>query len=217
MMLLLLFNDDDDVVGITGMEPLYFDINFHHKGRFSGTPLEYVGGEICEVPRVELDLFSFFCVRDLVRGFLGYADDHYKLWWKRAEESFDLHIKQICLDKDAMEVSGYVQSGARQVEIYLEHTVELPVEEEAVEEVQQSLDANNKGKQVMEDKSDSTSYYESDSGISWSSPSASNFTDSENERIKELPNDGFEDDDEPNNNATVDQPETGSCCNWSEC
>ncbi|XP_057443991.1 actin-binding protein wsp1-like [Lotus japonicus] len=92
--------------------------------------MKYVGGQICEVPRVELDLFSFFCVRDLVRGFLGYPDDHYKLWWKRREECFDLDLKQICLDKDAMKIARYVQSGVRQVDVYPEHTVELPVEEE---------------------------------------------------------------------------------------
>lgn len=109
---------------------MYFNMHFHHRGRFSDTPMKYVGGQICEVPRVELDLFSFFCVRDLVRGFLGYPDDHYKLWWKRREECFDLDLKQICLDKDAMEIARYVQSGVRQVDVYLEHTVELPVEEE---------------------------------------------------------------------------------------
>lgn len=77
------------------------------QGSFQSCPMRYDRGETFDLDRVDVDRFSYFSIKYLVRGFLEYLDDGYSLWWKRLEECFDLGLKEILLDKYAMEVASY--------------------------------------------------------------------------------------------------------------
>jgi hypothetical protein len=97
------------------------DINIHHGGIFHHTLFSYVGGDIKEVNRYDVDLLSMWEMKELVRE-LGYLND-IRCWYNVGSN----HEQVISLNTDA-EIVDFLNIVKmykfEEVHLYVEHMVD---------------------------------------------------------------------------------------------
>lgn len=86
-----------------------FTAVFHHKSYFVKEPnLHYKEREVHRFNNLDAETWSFFEAIGLVKD-LGYTGN-FKLWWKHKNVTFEERLKELVVDKDALELSNYAIS-----------------------------------------------------------------------------------------------------------
>ncbi|RYR18842.1 hypothetical protein Ahy_B03g063451 [Arachis hypogaea] len=126
------------------MEDPWITIIFHHGGLFvterDGT-VNYSGGQIFELPRVDVDTVDVFFIRDYYKT-LGY-DNVTHCWWLVPNRPLQRGLRALTHDKELMEMCYAGQTNKGVVHVYYEHGISEPVFDEKT-----GL-ASSKGKELI--------------------------------------------------------------------
>ncbi|RYR06702.1 hypothetical protein Ahy_B05g074007 [Arachis hypogaea] len=122
----------------------WITIMFHHGGLFvterDGT-VNYSGGQIFQLPRVDVDTVDVFFIRDYYKT-LGY-DNVTHCWWLVPNRPLQRGLRALTHDKELMEMCYAAQTNKGVVHVYYEHGVSEPVFDEKT-----GL-ASSKGKELI--------------------------------------------------------------------
>ena len=84
----------------------------------------YEGGKVTVRHGLDMDYWSVFEIRSIVKSELGYHDD-IKIWWKAKELSFEEGLRELLFDPEATEAANYALGHPKkECDIYVVH--ELP-------------------------------------------------------------------------------------------
>lgn len=67
-----------------------------------------------------MDKWSYFEALGILKKEFG-CSGNLKLWWKSAKGSFEHGLKEIYMDKHALELANYAINNKCEVKIYVEH------------------------------------------------------------------------------------------------
>ncbi|RYR73595.1 hypothetical protein Ahy_A02g008019 [Arachis hypogaea] len=110
------------------MATIHITLCINHRGRFERGPcgkLTYVGGEVTEIERVNVDTLNGFFVSDLVKD-IGYTSVS-KLFWLEPGKGLDDGLREIKVDMDIVRMYEAAVKNSNRVNVYTEHPVDEPV------------------------------------------------------------------------------------------
>ncbi|RYR37803.1 hypothetical protein Ahy_A09g042696 [Arachis hypogaea] len=110
------------------MATIHITLRINHRGRFERGPcgkLSYVGGEVTEIERVNVDTLNGFFVSDLVKN-IGYTFVTNFFWLEPGKE-LDDGLRDLKVDMDIVRMYEAVVKNSNRINVYTEHPVNEPV------------------------------------------------------------------------------------------
>ena len=166
---------------------------FHIKGGFvRDHGLRYRGGEIHTLRGLEADKWCYFeatgTIKELDKTFDCLSS---RLWWKTADGSFEQDLREFKDDKDIIQMESAIKKKG-ELEVYVEHNVNDHVTQTPICIESSQVAKGPKGKGVVDaTKHDTEDEYSEYSGSDSDSCKGIYFSDSEEDRVYELFDDGF--------------------------
>ncbi|XP_016173578.1 uncharacterized protein LOC107616092 [Arachis ipaensis] len=110
------------------MANVHITLCINHRGRFERGPcgkLGYVGGEVTEIERVNVDILNEFFINDLLRD-IGYTSitDFY---WLEPSKELDNGLKLLRVDMDIVKLYETAVKNGNRIYLYTEHPINDPV------------------------------------------------------------------------------------------
>ncbi|QHO54417.1 uncharacterized protein DS421_2g56600 [Arachis hypogaea] len=110
------------------MATVHITLCINHRGRFEQGPcgkLGYVGGEVTEIERVNVDTLNEFFINDLLKD-IGYTSitDFY---WLEPGKELDNGLKLLRVDMDIVKLYEAAVKNGNRIYLYTEHPVNDPV------------------------------------------------------------------------------------------
>ncbi|RYR59524.1 hypothetical protein Ahy_A05g025417 [Arachis hypogaea] len=112
----------------TGMATIHITLSIHHRGRFerkSVGKVSYIGGEVTEIERVNVDTLNGFFISDLLKG-IGYTSISEFYWLEPGKELHD-GLRLLRVDMDVVRMYEAAMKNGNRVNVYTEHPVDQPV------------------------------------------------------------------------------------------
>ncbi|XP_025618295.1 uncharacterized protein [Arachis hypogaea] len=110
------------------MATIHITLCINHRGQFergSCGKLTYVGGEVTEIERVNVDTLNGFFVSDLVKD-IGYTSVS-KFFWLEPWKGLDDGLRDLKVDMDIIRMYETAVKNSNRVNVYTEHPVDEPV------------------------------------------------------------------------------------------
>ncbi|RYR08308.1 hypothetical protein Ahy_B05g075922 [Arachis hypogaea] len=112
----------------TGMATIHITLSIHHRGRFEREPvgkLSYIGGEVSEIERVNVDTLNGFFISDLLKD-IGYMSIS-EFYWLEPGKELDDGLRLLRVDMDVVKMYEAAMKNGNKINVYIEHPVDQPV------------------------------------------------------------------------------------------
>ncbi|RYR04071.1 hypothetical protein Ahy_B06g083620 [Arachis hypogaea] len=110
------------------MATIHITLSIHHRGRFERDPVgkvSYIGGEVTEIERVNVDTLNGFFISDLLKD-IGYTSISEFYWLEPGKELHD-GLKLLRVDMDVVRMYEATMKNGNRINLYTEHPVDQPV------------------------------------------------------------------------------------------
>ncbi|RYR73442.1 hypothetical protein Ahy_A02g007792 [Arachis hypogaea] len=110
------------------MATIHITLSIHHRGRFEREPVgkvSYIGGEVTEIERVNVDTLNGFFISDLLKD-IGYTSISEFYWLEPGKELHD-GLRLLRVDMDVVRMYEAAMKNGNRIHLYTEHPVDQPV------------------------------------------------------------------------------------------
>ncbi|RYR01954.1 hypothetical protein Ahy_B06g080815 [Arachis hypogaea] len=111
-----------------GMATIHITLSIHHRGRFEREPVgkvSYIGGEVTEIERINVDTLNGFFISDLLKD-IGYTSISEFYWLEPGKELHD-GLRLLRADMDVVRMYEAAMKNGNRINLYTEHPVDQPV------------------------------------------------------------------------------------------
>ncbi|RYR05176.1 hypothetical protein Ahy_B06g085052 [Arachis hypogaea] len=110
------------------MATIHITLSIHHRGRFEREPVgkvSYIGGEVTEIERVNVDTLNDFFISDLLKdiGYTSISD----FYWLEPGKELDDGLRLLRVDIDVVRMYEAAMKNGNRINLYTEHPVDQPV------------------------------------------------------------------------------------------
>ncbi|KAL4301545.1 hypothetical protein AHAS_Ahas17G0311600 [Arachis hypogaea] len=109
----------------TGMATIHITLSIHHRGRFEREPVgkvSYIGGEVTEIERINVDTLNGFFISDLLKD-IGYTSIS-EFYWLEPGKELDDGLRLLRVDMDVVRMYEAVMNNENKINVYTEHPVD---------------------------------------------------------------------------------------------
>lgn len=94
--------------------------------------LEYVNGEVCVWPDIDLDMLNMFTIEYLCKQHNNYRLE--KKWWLTPRTELEFGLRELSQDDDIMNMFKASRRNNGEIEIFYEHPIDVDKEDEVIME-----------------------------------------------------------------------------------
>ncbi|RYR12112.1 hypothetical protein Ahy_B04g069645 [Arachis hypogaea] len=107
------------------MATIHITLSIHHRGQFERRPcakVTYIGGEVTEIERVNVDTFNGFFISDLLKdiGYMSIAE----FYWQELGKELDNGLRLLRIDMDVVKMYEAAMKNGNKINVYTEHPVD---------------------------------------------------------------------------------------------
>ncbi|RYQ85629.1 hypothetical protein Ahy_B10g105198 isoform B [Arachis hypogaea] len=111
-----------------GMIIIHITMSINHRGHFERGPrgkVSYIGGEVIEIERVNVDTLNGFFISDLLKdiGYTSIAD----FYWLELGKELDDGLRLLRADMDIVKMSEAIVRNGNKINVYTELPVDQPM------------------------------------------------------------------------------------------